>query len=456
MGGKPSVRASNDERSEFERDYDRAVFSTPVRRLQDKAQVFPLEPHDAIRTRLTHSLEVSSFARGLATQIGRWLAENGEITADQVPHLGAMAAACGLLHDIGNPPFGHAGEIAIREWFKTAQNRFCDVFEPFRTADMEAVSTALSKDFLLFDGNAQTMRLITKLQVLADEYGLNLTCGTLSAAMKYIAGSGQIKPSIHQLSKLGMFQSEAELLGKVREEVGLSGHSRHPITYLVESADDAAYAIVDLEDGVKKEVISWQELATKLKNGIGDLYTPLEASMKAQLDGKTEPDKWVDGNAFAQAFRVAALGIIAAATRDMFKLAYPEIIAGSYDKELVYDDRCQAKPLIEVCKKIGGQDVYPTNDILRLELRGRRVVHDLMDVFWEGAKIGSKEIRAKDYPGKTYKLISKNYRWIFEREMGKRPDGAWERYLRLQLVTDYVTGMTDGFACSLHANLFNG
>jgi dGTPase len=221
--------------------------------------------------------------------------------------------------------------------------------------------------------------------------------------------------------------------------------------------DDAAYSIVDLEDGVKKEVISWPDLQAELQKGIGqDLFAPLLASMKKQLDGKTEPDNWVDGNAFAQAFRVAALGKITASIRDMFKDAYPEIMEGAYDKELIYDDRCKGKVLVEVCKNIGIKEVYPTSDILRLELRGRRVVHDLMDVFWEGAKVGGSEIKAKDYPGKIYKLISKNYQWIFDREMAKHPDESWERYFRLQLVTDYITGMTDGFACALHANIFNG
>src|ERR1019366_2135915 len=118
MGGKPSVRASNDERSEFERDYDRAVFSTPVKRLQDKAQVFPLEPHDAVRTRLTHSLEVSAVARGLAISLGKWLLEKSCIEPGRERQIEAIAGTCGLIHDLGNPPFGHAGEDAIRDWFK--------------------------------------------------------------------------------------------------------------------------------------------------------------------------------------------------------------------------------------------------------------------------------------------------------------------------------------------------
>src|SRR5690349_3735609 len=199
---------SGDHRAEFERDFDRAVFSTPVRRLQDKAQVFPLEPVDAVRTRLTHSLEVSSVARDLGSQIGSWLENRKEITALQAHHVSAIAATCGLIHDIGNPPFGHAGEVAIRDWFRSTQGCGCGVFEPFSTADKEGLNTARAKDFLTFDGNAQTIRLLTKLQVLADQFGLNLCCGTLSAAMKYLATSDKIRKPPHQLSKLGIFQSE--------------------------------------------------------------------------------------------------------------------------------------------------------------------------------------------------------------------------------------------------------
>src|ERR1019366_8933451 len=158
MGGKPSVRASNDERSEFERDYDRTVFSTPVRRLQDKAQVFPLEPCDAIRTRLTHSLEVSSLARDLTRQLFRALSTQGIIEPDSIDDFSTIAATSGLLHDLGNPPFGHAGEIAIREWFTTDRNR--SVLKDFERSGVYNLNR-YAQDFRKFDGNAQTVRLIT-------------------------------------------------------------------------------------------------------------------------------------------------------------------------------------------------------------------------------------------------------------------------------------------------------
>src|SRR3954447_23315233 len=156
-----SSRSDIRHRTEFERDYDRAIFSTPVRRLQDKAQVFPLEPHDAVRTRLTHSLEVSSVARGLARAASNWMLGKGLIQAGMDRQIEAIVATCGLIHDLGNPPFGHSGEDAIREWFKTF----------FRKDENRAVVSGRDEwrqDFLQFEGNAQTLRIVAKLQVLAD------------------------------------------------------------------------------------------------------------------------------------------------------------------------------------------------------------------------------------------------------------------------------------------------
>lgn len=201
LGGKPSPKSPDDLRTEFERDYDRAVFSTPVRRLQDKAQVFPLEAIDGIRTRLTHSLEVSTVARDLAGQIFAALVSRGVVTPEDGKSFTTIAATCALIHDVGNPPFGHAGEVAIQEWFRTSTG----------SAALASIKSGAG-DFTNFDGNAQTIRLITKLQVLADQYGLNLTCGTLAAATKYLATSCTISKPPHQMSKLGIFKSEAPLM----------------------------------------------------------------------------------------------------------------------------------------------------------------------------------------------------------------------------------------------------
>lgn len=253
-GEKSSTILEGDPRTEFDRDYGRTVFSTPVRRLQDKAQVFPLEEHDAVRTRLTHSLEVSSVARSLGEAAERQAVKR-EGSGTKAVCIPTIAATCGLIHDLGNPPFGHAGELAIADWFRKREKEDPALFADFDPKDGKAKAneTQFAKDFLNFEGNAQTQRLLSRLQVLADDYGLNLTCGTLSASCKYVAASNAIDSSIQAKKKHGYFASENDLMSKLRDEVG-TADARNPITFLVEAADDIVYSTVDLEDGVKKRM----------------------------------------------------------------------------------------------------------------------------------------------------------------------------------------------------------
>jgi len=256
-GGEGS-KQPGDPRTEFERDYGRAVFSTPVRRLQDKAQVFPLERHDAIRTRLTHSNEVSSVARGLAGAAAAWMLKKGHLkNSEQENAITAIGATCGLIHDVGNPPFGHAGERTIRDWFSQQLASDAGLRDEFG-----GPKTQETQDFLKFEGNAQTQRLLSKLQVLTDLHGLNLTCGTLSASCKYVARSHETDDARHEHSKPGYFASENELIEKIREETG-TRTARNPIAFLVEASDDIAYSTVDLEDGIKKGVLTWDVLEKK-------------------------------------------------------------------------------------------------------------------------------------------------------------------------------------------------
>jgi dGTPase len=233
LGGSASARISEETGDEFERDYGRSIFSTPVRRLQDKAQVFPLEPIDAVRTRLTHSLEVSSVARGIASGLARALGETKKLEKPEFSHdIETIAATSGLLHDLGNPPFGHAGEEAIREWFKRR-------IEDDETKEFADLSENEREDLLNFEGNAQTLRLLTKLQILSDRYGLNLTAGTLSALCKYTASSLELKKKDRPRSKkkLGYFTSESPVISKIQGITG-TGDARHPLAILIEAADD--------------------------------------------------------------------------------------------------------------------------------------------------------------------------------------------------------------------------
>src|SRR5579863_5492464 len=283
------------DRTEFEDDLGRVVFSAPVRRLQDKTHVFPLEPHDSVRTRLTHSLEVSNVARDLSQAACRRL-------ADRIPHgcaqaVPTIAAACTLLHDVGNPPFGHAGEKAIQDWFI---GKLYEV--PALAARFVDASGFLpaAQDFIQFDGNAQMVRLATRLQVLSDSDGLNLTFGTLSAACKYVVSARDTDPGIHERSKPGFFETERELICRVQRETG-TGVSRNPITYLVEAADDIVNVCIDLEDGVRKRVFRWQEMIEELERyGAEGEAIAMRNEAQALLAKRGLPE-YGAGDVFAQA-----------------------------------------------------------------------------------------------------------------------------------------------------------
>ncbi len=456
LENRPAISSKPDERTEHGRDYDRAIFSTPVRRMQDKTQVFPIDPNDSVRTRLTHSLEVSNIARNMARGIGNWLFEKKkEIDSKQRDSIEIIATTCGLIHDLGNPPFGHAGEKAIQEWFKCQDSSFFEFGCEPKKAEQ------LKRDYLEFEGNAQTIRLISKLQVLADFYGLNFTCATISAACKYIASSNEITDDLHEKSKLGYFTSEQYIIEKVQKETGTK-NIRNPITYIVESADDIAFSVVDIEDGVKKGVISWDVLKEKLKEEFveaskGDYKSDsgmLELCFSKADDylKKADPSILKKGkphdNAMAQAFRVFVIIESAKAIGKAFKEKYKDIMNGDYPNELYKDS--EAGALIEACKRVGQKYIYCSRETLKLELMGRRVIHDLMDIFWEGASSKDK----KGFAGKIYDLTSRNYSVVYE-EAKKKGDFP-EKYCSMQLMTDYICGMTDTFACTLHKRLTNG
>lgn len=464
------VQTESDPRSQFQRDYDRTLFSTPVRRLQDKAQVFPLEPNDSVRTRLTHSLEVSNLAKSLARRVTRRLVEKEEMTKEQAEQIVVIAGTCGLVHDLGNPPFGHAGERAMRGWFSDKLDDEVDDQTLKEKLDgYREDGDALSSDFTEFDGNAQTIRLLTKLQMLADFDGLNLTMGTLSAALKYTARSDRLDDDVHERDTPGYFFSEDDIVGAVRERTR-TGKARNPIAFLVEAADDIVYSAVDLEDGIKKGAISWKELKEEFeKRGednerglrlIGEAEENIEERLeKSDLEEYSEFSDQSRAEAHAKMFRTAAIREHVTAVVDEFVERYRDIMGGQYHGELVEDG--DTGDFVETCKRIAADEVFTSSDILRLETMGRRVIHDLMDFFWEGVNEAPYEDPKsfKRFPRKTYELMSENYRAVFRRDQTEErieESDLLIEYRRLQLVADYISGMTDNFACSLHEKVTNG
>src|SRR5690606_13738142 len=253
-GAEPVTPARNP----FQKDWDRVVFCSAFRRLQDKTQVHSLPESDYVRNRLTHSLEVSSVGRSLGAQVGQSVMERHgrDLTGLSAAEFGHIVAAACIGHDIGNPPFGHFGEATIQHFFRSGPG----------AALVAGLSERERRDFLHFEGNAQGFRVMTRLQNWRDAGGLRLTCATLATFMKYPFRSLQAEPA---QGKIGHFTAEAELFEEMARNVGLlrlgeGRYARHPLTYLVEAADDICYSVVDIEDGFKLGRITFREAETQL------------------------------------------------------------------------------------------------------------------------------------------------------------------------------------------------
>lgn len=256
----------NDLRNEFQKDYHRIICSASFRRLQDKTQVFPLDNSDFVRTRLTHSLEVASFAKSLGQTAFQYLIDNNkddELTPEIKEKVCSILECAGLLHDIGNPPFGHFGEDSIRNWFKTNLSKI----EYKGTSVENNLNEQMKNDLYHFEGNAQALRLLTKLHYLVDENGMHLTYALLNTLIKYPVSSCEINKKSGNIKdkKMGYYFAEQELFEDITESTGAI-NCRYPLTYLLEAADDIAYHTADIEDAVKKGFISYSQLLEELKS----------------------------------------------------------------------------------------------------------------------------------------------------------------------------------------------
>jgi dGTPase len=274
---------------------------------------------------------------------------------------------------------------------------------------------------------------------------------------KYLASSdqadGDSKDRARQ--KPGFFASESDIVREVREATG-TGEARNPICYLVEAADDIVYLAADVEDAVKKGVLSWYQVEEALRDKNGDsVRAALETQAKILKAGRPDVPAGLEDDIKAAAFRTGAIGVMVEAAFKVFVAKYEVIMAGKYEGALLPDSG--ATDLSDCLRALGRTRVYPTRSTLTLELMGRKVIGDLMDVFWEGAEALPKDKAPKTvtFAGKAAALFSPNYRKVFQYFVNERPDLP-EQYHRLQLVTDYICGMTDSFAKRLHAELFNG
>ena len=449
---------ANDVRSEFRKDYHRIIGSASFRRLQDKTQVFPLDRGDFVRTRLTHSLEVSSFAGSLGDTVFRRLIAEGhdEITPEMREACCDILECAGLIHDIGNPPFGHFGEYTIRDWFAANLSGLSFLGQP-----VEALLTEQMKgDLLNFEGNAQALRVLTKLHFLIDKHGMNLTYALLNTIIKYPVSSLGIDKKSGNIKdkKMGYYYTEEKLYREISSATG-AVDCRYPLTFLLEAADDIAYKTADIEDAVKKGMISYNELLNELKSDRYASECGSEAQKKLLFDaaerlvhcfekavekGMPSPEE----NA-VQNWTVSMQGVLIYSAVDSFVENYNAVMDGTMRTELLAAS--SAAVLADALSDIAFRYAFQSREILKIELSVATMMDFLLNKL-TGAALRFDTPQERITDKKLISVISENYLKICRMECEGKSE-AEQAYHRLMLVTDYVCGMTDSFARELYREI---
>ncbi|MBQ7288673.1 MAG: deoxyguanosinetriphosphate triphosphohydrolase [Clostridia bacterium] len=450
---------SSDLRSPFQKDYHRIIGSASFRRLQDKTQVFPLDKSDFVRTRLTHSLEVSSFSKSLAQSIFETLRTSGhpEITAGLREDVYNILECAGLLHDIGNPPFGHFGESAIREWFRNNLNRLQFEGQPLT----EVLTPQMQNDFYYFEGNAQALRLVTKLHFLVDEKGMNLTFALLNTIIKYPVSSTEIdkKSGDIKTKKMGYYHAEEELFGQITGATG-AGDCRYPLTFILEAADDIAYKTADIEDAAKKGFLSLHQLLSELKSDRlrGACRTQSErdnydyAVEKLEANYQNRKQRGVSSpelNAL-QNWIIYVQGNLLRCATSAFVSNYDAIMEGRCKAELL--ELSDGNALANALGDIAVRYVFKSDYIIKLEIAAGSIINYLLDRFVGVAIVYDTDKPLSPIEERLMAIVSDNYKYVYEK-YSENQTPQEKLYLRLMLVTDFICGMTDNYAKTLYQHL---
>ena len=444
---------SSDLRSEFEKDYHRIIGSASFRRLQDKTQVFPIDKSDFIRTRLTHSLEVSSLGKSLGQNIGENILKyrrNSGFTLQMKEDISHILECAGLIHDIGNPPFGHFGEVAIREWFARSLPKLS--FKGKNISDM--LTEQMKQDLLHFEGNAQALRLVTRLHYLVDEHGMNLTYALLNTIIKYPGASTDINEESGNIKdkKMGYYLADEEIFRNVTQATG-AGNNRHPLTYILEAADDLAYKTADIEDAFVKGFITYDMLAQEL--AALDLefskatFRPLEKLR--QLFERGAAKRVSDPESYAvKNWIVSAQGFLINCATYGFTSNYDSIMAGLYTKDLFYGTF--GEKLMDLLGDIAYRRVFSSMAIYKMEVSESAILNYLMDKLVHAVLYYDTDEPQDTIDRRVVSFISDNYKNAYKRQAEGKSEEE-KLYLRLLLVTDYVCGMTDSYAKRLYQEM---
>ncbi len=409
-------------RSDFQRDFDRLIFSSPFRRLQNKTQVFPLPGSVFVHNRLTHTLEVSTVGRSLASLCSwEFIAEGVDRFENAMNWGNAVAAAC-LAHDIGNPPFGHSGEEAISNFFKNRAH--ASWFENLHEYE--------KKDFLQFDGNANTFRVLTHSYPTKRPFGFGLTYTVLASIVKYPRASYQT-----DRSKFGYFQAEKESFEKVFHYHSLKDanneYFRHPFVYLVEAADDICYNIIDLEDAHKLKMVSTEQVVSWFLDLLED---------DNKIDSENELMHIQDDNEKIAFLRGRVIHQLILDCKKVFCSNKEKLLSGVAMDSLINQLPDYRQKVLNHIQEYSHNHIYNDRRVIEIEMAGKKILGGLLDELIEGW-FTHEEHPNDRFALKLVNLIPKQFH---------APKEA-SNYVKILHIVDFISGMTDLFAVEFFQKL---
>lgn len=434
LGGRPAKDESG--RTAFLRDHDKIIFSGAFRRLARKTQVHPLATNDHVHNRLTHSLEVSCVGRTLGIRVGQKLQQQGRLPPDcEATDLGDIVQSACLAHDIGNPPFGHTGERAIRVWFQERGQRYLQNLTPAQRADLE-----------WFEGNAQGFRILTQSEYHQYADGMRLTYATLATFLKYPwsaleARSGETPRD----DKYSVFVAEHGAFREVCNAVGLipmagGRYCRHPLTYLMEAADDFCYGIIDLEDGLEMGLLNWEQVFELLQPALPDTH---EVRALIQSNLRTGRKAALLRGQIIEGFIDAGV--------EAFIRHHDDLLRGAVEVDLISLCQPTMRSVVERAKKLAQTEVFEHPRKIELEIGAFEIIGTLLDGLIEAASAYAHSDLSNYRHQRIIDLIGTH---SFPPDLGHMP--TEERlYQYILRAVDFLAGMTDNYATYL-AKQFSG